>query len=40
MREAIRDLGRLQHMLEHIDRATQFLDGKTLADLEKEKSEE
>ena len=36
MREAIRDLGRLQHMLEHIDRATQFLEGKTLSDLEKE----
>lgn len=34
MREAIRDAGRLTHMLEHIDRANQFLDGKTLADLE------
>jgi len=34
MREAIRDLGRLQHMLEHIDRATQFMQGKSLADLE------
>ena len=36
MREAIRDLGRLQHMLEHIDRATEFLNGKSLADLENE----
>ena len=34
MREAIRDAGRLIHMLEHIDRANQFLDGKTLAYLE------
>ena len=34
MRESIRDLGRLQHMLEHIDRAEQFAEGKTLADLE------
>ena len=34
MRERIRDLGRLQHILEHIDRASQFLNGKTLADLE------
>jgi len=34
MREAIRDAGRLQHMLEHIDRAEQFMEGKTLADLE------
>ena len=34
MREAIRDAGRLQHMLEHIDRAKQFMEGKTLADLE------
>ena len=36
MREAIRDLGRLQHMLEHIDRATQFMEGKSLFDLEKD----
>ena len=36
MREAIRDLGRLQHMLEHIDRATEFLSGKSIADLENE----
>ena len=36
MREAIRDLGRLQHMLEHIDRATQFMEGKSLTDLEKD----
>ena len=34
MRERIRDLGRLQHILEHIDRAEQFMQGKTLADLE------
>ncbi len=34
MRERIRDLGRLQHMLEHIDRAEQFMQGKALADLE------
>ena len=34
MRERIRDLGRLQHILEHIDRASQFLNGKALADLE------
>ena len=34
MREPVRDLGRLQHMLEHIDRAEQFSKGKTLADLE------
>ena len=34
MREAIRDCGRLQHMLEHINRAEQFTTGKTLADLE------
>lgn len=34
MRESIRDLGRLQHMLEHINRAEQFAEGKTLADLE------
>lgn len=34
MREAIRDLGRLQHILEHIDRAEQFMQGKSLADLE------
>ena len=36
MREPIRDLGRLQHMLEHIDRAMQFTSGKTLTDLENE----
>ena len=36
MRESIRDLGRLQHMLEHIDRASQFMEGKSLADLEKD----
>ena len=34
MREAVRDLGRLQHMLEHIDRASQFMQGKSLSDLE------
>jgi len=34
MRERIRDLGRLQHILEHIERAEQFMHGKTLADLE------
>ena len=34
MREAIRDIGRLQHMLEHIDRASQFMHGKSLEDLE------
>lgn len=34
MRERIRDLGRLQHMLEHIDRAEQFMQGKSLTDLE------
>jgi uncharacterized protein with HEPN domain len=34
MRERIRDLGRLQHMLEHIERAEQFMQAKTLADLE------
>ena len=34
MREPIRDKGRLEHMLEHIDRAQQFAQGKTLADLE------
>lgn len=34
MREAIRDCGRLQHMLEHIDRAGQFITDKALADLE------
>ena len=34
MRERIRDIGRLQHILEHIDRAEQFMQGKTLADLE------
>ena len=36
MRERIRDLGRLEHMLEHIDRANQFMEGKSLADLEKD----
>ena len=36
MREPIRDLGRLEHMLEHIDRATQFMNGKTLADWERD----
>ena len=36
MRESIRDLGRLQHILEHIDRATQFMEGKSLTDLEKD----
>ena len=36
MRERVRDLGRLEHMLEHIDRANQFMDGKSLADLEKD----
>ena len=36
MREAIRDLSRLQHILEHIDRATQFMEGKSLDDLEKD----
>ena len=34
MREPVRDLGRLQHMLEHIERSEQFMKGKTLADLE------
>ena len=34
MRETVRDLGRLQHMLEHIDRASQFMLGKSLSDLE------
>ena len=34
MRESIRDLGRLQHMLENIDRAEEFISGKTLADLQ------
>lgn len=34
MRERIRDLGRLQHMLEHIDRAEQFMHGKSLEDLQ------
>jgi uncharacterized protein with HEPN domain len=34
MRERIRDLGRLQHMLEHIDRAEQFMQDKSLSDLE------
>ena len=34
MREAIKDCGRLQHMLEHIDRAEQFAQGKSLTDLE------
>ena len=36
MRERIRDLGRLQHILEHIDRAAQFMQGKTLEDLEQD----
>ena len=36
MRERIRDLGRLEHMLEHIDRANQFMEGKSLEDLEKD----
>jgi len=34
MREPIRDRGRLEHMLEHIDRAQQFAQGKSLEDLE------
>ena len=34
MRERIRDLGRLQHMLEHINRAEQFMQGKSLEDLQ------
>ena len=34
MREPIRDKGRLEHMLEHIDRAQQFAKGKSLEDLE------
>lgn len=34
MRESIRDLSRLQHMLEHIDRASQFMEGKSLTDLD------
>ena len=37
MRERIRDLGRLQHILEHIKYAEQFMQGKTLADLENDK---
>jgi len=36
MRERIRDLARLQHILEHIDRAEQFMQGKSLEDLEKD----
>jgi len=32
MRETIRDIGRLQHMLEHIDRAEQ-LSSPTMADI-------
>lgn len=36
MRERIRDLSRLQHILEHIDRAEQFMLGKNLEDLEKD----
>ena len=36
MRERIRDLGRLQHILEHIDCAEQFMQGRNLADLEKD----
>lgn len=36
MREPIRDRGRLEHMLEHIDKAQQFAQGRTLEDLEKD----
>ena len=36
MRESIRDKGRLEHMLEHIDKAQQFAQGKSLDDLEKD----
>ena len=34
MRESIRDLGRLQHIVEKIDRAEEFVTGKTLVDLQ------
>ena len=36
MRECVRDLGRLQHILEHIDRAEEFMQGKTLGDLQED----
>ncbi len=36
MREPIRDKGRLEHILEHIDKAQQFAQGRTLEDLEKD----
>ena len=36
MREPIRDRGRLEHMLEHIDKAQQLAQGRTLEDLEKD----
>lgn len=32
MRESIRDLGRLQHIVENIDRVEEFVTGKTLVD--------
>ena len=34
MRESIRDLGRLQHIVENIDRVEEFVTGKTLVDLQ------
>lgn len=34
MRERIRDLSRLLHIMEHIERAETFMQGKTLSDLE------
>ena len=34
MRERIRDLSRLRHIKEHIERAETFMQGKTLSDLE------
>ena len=37
MRELVRDLGRLEHMLTAIDNVAQFLNGKTLEDLKNDK---